>query len=81
MCSIIKGENPSIPRLPCRLYDSKILAVFGDMDTVIVAKDVAEDLESMFGGGPDHLEIKMVPGTHGFPIPTCDEVVKHIVAF
>ena len=50
------------------------------MDTIVVVKDVAEDLKSMLSE-LKHLEIKMVPETHDFPIPSCDEVVKYIEAF
>ena len=50
------------------------------MDTIVVAKDVAEDLKSMLSE-LKHPEIKTVPGTHDFPIPSCNKVVKYIEAF
>ena len=82
ICNIIKGESMGMPgsSLSCKIYNSKILVVFGDSDGVVVGKDVSEDLVQMLGG-PEHVEFKTVPGGHGFPLPSSDEVVKHISDF
>lgn len=49
--------------------------IFGESDGIVVAKEVSEDLTKMLGGA-DHVEFKVVPGGHGFPVPSSDEVVK-----
>jgi len=41
---------------------------FGDSDGVGIAKEVGEDLGQLLGGR-EHLEVKMVPGNHGFLVP------------
>ncbi|KAI9849539.1 MAG: hypothetical protein M1837_004159 [Sclerophora amabilis] len=83
LCDIIKGESlGKAPGggAPCKLHNSKILAIFGDADAVVVEREVSKDLGQMLGG-PDHVEFKTVPGSHGFPIPSSEEVVKHISDF
>ena len=79
---IIKGEdmtNTASSR-PSKLRNSKILVIFGDSDGIVVEKEVAEDIGQMLGT-PEHVEFRTVPGSHGFPIPSCNEVVKHICSF
>ncbi len=79
ICSVIKGhtvQNSS----RSRLLDGKILVIFGDTDGVVVAEEVSADLSEMIGG-PEHVTFRSVPGDHGFPVPSCEEVVKHISEF
>ncbi len=82
VCNIIKGESPGMQSSSqsCKIYNSKILGIFGDADAVVVRKHVSEDLEQMLGG-PQHVDFKTVAGGHGFPVPSSDEVVKHISNF
>ena len=82
LCDIIKDKDLSSQsfHLDSNLRNSKILVVFGDTDGVVVAEDVSKDLVHMFGG-PDHITFEIVPGGHGFPVPSCDEVVECISRF
>ena len=83
MCAIIKGTKKGCrpgTNVPSRLCDSKLLVVYGDEDTVVVGKELIEDLEAIFGDNAEkHLIFQPVPGTHGFPVPSCDAVMKLIV--
>ena len=83
VCDIVTGKMVSTSKVDREnpLWNSKvILAIFGDTDDVVRAQYVSEDLLKMLGG-PEHIEIKTVPGGHGFPVPSCDQVVKHIMDF
>ena len=81
-CNIIKGNTAetSISDQSSKLFNSQILVLFGDADGVAVKEDVYDDLLEMIGG-PEHVHCKVVPGGHGFPVPSSDEVVKHISEF
>ncbi|KAI9702964.1 MAG: hypothetical protein M1836_008178 [Candelina mexicana] len=81
-CDIIKGESSSPESLVrgSKIWNSKILIMFGDADDVVVAKDVMKELDQLLGG-PEHVTCGTVPGGHGFPVPSCDEVVEHICRF
>ena len=80
--NVIKGANVTSPMSGRRskLYNNKILVIFGDADGIVVGKDVSEDISQLLGS-PEHVEFKTVPGGHGFPVPSCGEVVKHICNF
>lgn len=82
VCSIIKGDTTGTPPSShkCKLFDSKILVVFGDADSIVVAKEVSADLLQIIGD-PKRVEIKIVGGNHGFPVPSCDEVAEYISDF
>lgn len=82
VCSIIKGDTAGTPASShqSKLFDSKILVVFGDADSIVLAEEVSADLLQLVGD-PEHVEIKVVAGSHGFPVPSCDEVAKHISDF
>lgn len=75
VCKVINGETPS----RSRLFNSKLLAVFGDEDEIVVEKDVIEDLTAMLGGS-ERLVVKSVAAGHDFPVPCAEEVVDHIAA-
>lgn len=79
---VIKGVDVTGPMSSRRskLHNSKILVIFGDADGIVAEKDVSEDIGQLLGS-PGHVEFKTVPGGHGFPVPSCDEVVKHICNF
>ena len=82
---IIKAKNLSSmselePRRVSRLQNSKLLVILGDSDDVVVVGDVSRDLYDLLGG-PEHVDIKVVPGGHGFPVPSCDQVFEHIRQF
>lgn len=79
---VIKGVDVTGPMSGRRskLYNSKILVIFGDADGIVAGKDVSEDISQLLGS-PEHVEFKTVPGSHGFPVSSCDEVVKHICNF
>lgn len=76
-CSIIRGEGTPLPS--GKLYGSKILAIFGDVDNVVVPSETTEDLKQLLG--EEHLVTKIVPGGHGFPVPSTSLVIKHILEF
>ncbi|KAL8639312.1 MAG: hypothetical protein Q9228_003644 [Teloschistes exilis] len=82
LCDIIRG--PSIGAVPTgqpsRRFDSKILVIFGDEDGLVVKEEVSADLLQMLGD-PKHVDIRVVTGGHGFPMPSSDDVVKHIGIF
>ena len=82
VCDIIKGKEwPSSKFCQgSKLSNSKLLAVFGESDGVVVANGVLEDLMQLLGG-TEHIMFEVVPGGHGFPAPSCDEVVRHICRF
>ena len=73
-----KGSGPS-GRLS-KLFDSRMLVIFGDSDGIAAEKEISADMLKIFDGG-SHLEFKVVPGGHGFPVPSSDDVVKHIFGF
>lgn len=80
ICKVIKGESQTLPSsLWSELYDSKILVILGDTDGVVIANELSEDLRQMLG--EEHVEIKTVPGGHGFPVPSSEHVIKHIFEF
>lgn len=82
VCRIIKGESSGTQccSQPCRIQNSKILVIFGEEDDIVIGKEVSEDLIQIFGG-EEHVEFKIVSGGHGFPVASCEEVVKHIAEF
>ena len=82
VCNIIKGEKSQTPRSSnsSKLFNSKILVVLGDVDSVIQAEEVSADIIDLFGGSR-HVEFKTVAGGHGFPVPRSDEVAKYISDF
>ena len=82
ICSIVKGDTARTPRSShhCRLFNSRMLVIFGDADSIVPAEEVSADLLYIMGD-PDHVEFKAVPGGHGFPAPSCDEVANHISDF
>ena len=82
VCSIVRGDAAATPPLShqSKLFNSKILVIFGDADSVVLAEEVSVDLLHMIGD-PEHVEFKIVAGDHGFPVPSCDEVAKHISDF
>jgi len=63
-----------------RLLNGKILLIFRDTNGVVITEAVSADLSEMIGG-PEHITFRSVPGDHGFPVPSCKEVVKHISEF
>lgn len=83
VCNILKGDAAGSPIAghSSKLFNSKILGICGDSDGVVVAKDLYADLAEIIGDSDLH-ELKVVPGSHGFPIScTTDEVVSHIYEF
>ena len=82
VCSIVQGNAAATPPLShqSKLFSSKILVIFGDADNVVLAEEVSADLLHMIGDS-EHVEFKVVTGDHGFPVPSCDEVAKHISDF
>ena len=82
VCNIIKGNISQVTssNQSSKLFDSKILVIFGESDGVVIEKELSADLLDLIGN-PRHLEIKVVPGGHGFPIPSSSNVVKHICRF
>ncbi|KAL8722837.1 MAG: hypothetical protein Q9225_000724 [Loekoesia sp. 1 TL-2023] len=82
VCDIIKDKRTEgAPQgSASRLVNSKLLVIFGDDDKIVVGKDVVADL-SEISGGSEHVVFKYTSGGHGFPVPSSDDVVKHICQF
>ena len=82
VCSIVKGDTTRTPLSShhCKLFNSKILVIFGDADSIVRAEEVSADLLLIMGDS-EHVEFKTVAGGHGFPEPSCDEVANHISDF
>ena len=76
-CAIIRGqgEQPSSGEL----FNSKVLAIFGSEDSIVVPRDSIADLEEMLG--KDHLVTQLVPGAHGFPVPSGKLILQHVLDF
>ena len=81
-CRIIRGDIARAPPSShhCKLFNSKILVILGDADSLVLADEVSADLLSVIGD-PEHVEVKVVAGDHGFPVPSCEEVAKLILDF
>ncbi|KAL8634650.1 MAG: hypothetical protein Q9228_007762 [Teloschistes exilis] len=82
LCDIIRGSSVGASPMDQRssLFESKILVIFGDKDGIVVGGEVSVDLLQMLGD-PKHIDIGVVPGGHGFPIPSSNDVVEHICIF
>lgn len=82
ICNIVKGKDLGTgpANQPCKFFNSKLLVIMGDSDGVVVEKDLSADLLDIIGG-PDHVEFKVVPGGHGFPVTSSNDVVKYICDF
>ena len=82
VCSIVKGDTARTPPSShdCKLFNSKILVMFGDDDSIVFAEEVSTDLLHLMGDS-EHVEFKAVAGGHGFPVPNCDEVANYISDF
>lgn len=82
VCSIVKGDTTRTPLSShhCKLFNSKMLVIFGDADSIVLAEEVSADLLYIMGDS-EHVEFKAVAGGHGFPVPSCDEVTNHILDF
>ena len=82
VCSIVKGDTARTPISShhCKLFNSKMLVIFGDGDDIVLAEEVSADLRYIIGDS-EHVEFKTVAGSHGFPVPSCDEVANLISEF
>lgn len=82
VCTVVKGDTAQTSPLSysSKLFNSKMLVIFGEGDNVIRAEEVSADLLKMFGDS-EHVEFKVVAGGHGFPVPSSVEVAKHILDF
>ena len=65
---------------PNRLKNQKLLVILGDTDDIVRADEMSHDLSDLFGSSK-HVEIKIVSGGHGFPVPCSRELVEHIWQF
>ena len=82
VCDIVSGkvQGAGPAGQPSQLHNNKLLVIFGDSDGIVVEQDVAADLSEMLGG-PSHVDFKVVPGGHGFPVPSSTAIVGHICDF
>ena len=80
--NIVKGNESSSlnTQQGSKLKNSKLLVIFGDADDIFAVEDVKKPLCDILGG-EEHVTIEMVSGGHGFPVPSCEEVVRHICRF
>ncbi len=82
VCSVVKGDtaHTSPSSHSSKLFNSKILLLFGEADSIVRAEEVSADILGIICD-PERVEFKVLPGGHGFPVPSCDEVAKHISDF
>ena len=80
VCEIVRADSSRALSIQSDLRDSKILVVFGESDDIVLDEEVSQDLQQLLHGS-EHLEIRMVPGTHGFPLSSSKDVVNHIREF
>ena len=82
VCSVVNSGTARTWPLSygSKLFDRKILVIFGEDDSVGRAEEVSIDLLDMIGD-PRHAEFKVLAGGNGFAVPSCDEVAKHISDF
>ena len=82
VCSIIEGEKAktSPSEQTSKLFDSKLFLIFGSDDGIVIEKEVVEDVRSMMGS-KERIVSRTVLGTHGFPVPSGEAVVSHILDF
>lgn len=82
VCSVVIGDTahtwPSSQS--SKLFDSKLLIIFGEGDSVIRGEEVTADLLEIICD-PERVEIRAVAGGHEFPVPSCNEVAKYISDF
>ena len=80
VCGIVNGDSKGISDRPSKLYDSRFLVIFGESDDIVKVTETSEELYRLLGGRK-HVEIKSVPGSHGFPYPFSRETGEHICDF
>ena len=82
VCRIVKGDTVQTPLSShhCKLFNSKLLVILGDADSIVLAEELSADLSHIMGD-PERVEFKTVAGSHGFPVPCCDEVARYISDF
>lgn len=82
VCSVVKGDAAQTPLSShsSELFNSRILIIFGEADSLVRADEVSADLLEIIRD-PEHIEVKVVAGGHGFPVPSCEEVGEHISNF
>lgn len=79
---IISGNSTGASNsdLTCRLYNTRLLVVCGDRDSIVREDEVREELMGMVQE-PERVLFRTVPGDHGFPILCGEAVSKHIIDF
>ena len=82
VCNVVKGDTTQSPPSShnSKLFGRKILVIFGKTDSIVRAEEVSADLLKIIDD-PNHVDFVVVAGDHGFPVPRCDEVAKHISDF
>lgn len=68
LCDMIRGASTEVSFAVQRnrLFNGKILVIFGDEDRLVVEEEVSVDLLQMLGE-PQYTDIRVVIGGHGFP--------------
>ena len=79
---IIKGGAVATQKTSTapKLQGGRILAIFGNDDSIVNGKEVSEDLLHLIGA-TESTEIRWISGGHDFPVHQSDEVVDHIASF
>jgi pimeloyl-ACP methyl ester carboxylesterase len=75
--NIARSQNPSLPSSQ-RLLEGKVLLILGKEDTVIIAEEMCEDAEKVFG---DKVEIRVLDGGHEVPVTDARVVAQTIREF
>ncbi|KAI0386490.1 Alpha/Beta hydrolase protein [Hypomontagnella monticulosa] len=74
VCDIIAGRT----RPDTALHKSKLLVFFGEDDDVVVGKETTEDILKLLPS--NYLEVKYMPGGHGFPYPNSERITQTILS-
>lgn len=75
VCDILAGRTrPDSP-----LHGSKLLALFGRDDDIVIRQETTEDILKLLP--PDHLQVEYLPGGHGFPYPNSEKITQTILSF
>jgi pimeloyl-ACP methyl ester carboxylesterase len=75
--NIASSQNPCLPSSQ-RLLEGKVLLILGKEDTVIIAEEMCEDAQKVFG---DKVEIKVLDGGHEVPVTDASIVAETILEF
>ena len=78
--SHLRGDTPTSSPVLNRLKHKRILVILGEADDIVLADEISQDLQHLFGGSK-LIDVRIMSGDHGFPFPCHQEVEEHIWQF